>query len=329
MGFQRQYMDISNTSIRILLIDDLQLERMQLGIRLKQLGHTVEVAESGEKALDIYTSFDPELVLLDISMPVMDGFEVAQEIRSRFKEWIPIIFLSSHEEPEMIAKAIEMGGDDYLVKPVNKMVLSAKLNAMQRIADMRRELKAVTAKLESVNSNLQQQVNEDGLTRIYNRRFIDSELANMVNWHGRHKLPLTVILLDVDYFKLYNDNYGHIEGDLCLQKIASRLDRSFVRTGEVVGRYGGEEFVVILSNANVDYAEKQAERVGRLIEELSITHEKSEVSSCVTVSQGVCSFVPSGQEALEAIFQEADILLYEAKQNGRNQFVSNRDKSSR
>ncbi len=105
--------------------------------------------------------------------------------------------------------------------------------------------------------------------------------------------------------------------------------RLIMRGFASVGRYGGEEFVVILSNANVDYAEKQAERVGRLIEELSITHEKSEVSSCVTVSQGVCSFVPSGQEALEAIFQEADILLYEAKQNGRNQFVSNRDKSSR
>lgn len=317
-------MEISNTSIRILLVDDLQLERMQLGIRLKQLGHTVEVVESGAQALEVYTSFDPELVLLDISMPVMDGFEVAQEIRSRFKDWVPIIFLSSHEEPEMIAKAIEMGGDDYLVKPVNKMVLSAKLKAMQRIADMRRELKAVTAKLESVNSNLQQQVNEDGLTRIYNRRFIDSELAKMVTWHGRHGLPLTVVLLDVDYFKLYNDNYGHIEGDQCLQKIASRLDSSFVRAGEVVGRYGGEEFVVILSNSGVDYAEKQAERIGRAIEELSITHEKSSVSDFVTASQGVYSFVPKGNESLEFIFQQADVLLYEAKQNGRNRFVSNK-----
>lgn len=317
-------MEISNTSIRILLVDDLQLERMQLGIRLKQLGHTVEVVESGEKALEIYTSFDPELVLLDISMPVMDGFEVAHEIRARFKDWVPIIFLSSHEEPEMIAKAIEMGGDDYLVKPVNKMVLSAKLKAMQRIADMRRELKAVTAKLESVNLNLQQQVNEDGLTRIYNRRFIDSELKTMVTWHGRHSLPLTVILLDVDFFKLYNDNYGHIEGDQCLQKIASRLDSSFVRAGEVVGRYGGEEFVVILSNADVDYAEKQADRIRRLIVDLAVQHKKSTVSDYVTVSQGVYSFIPTGQESLENIFQRADVLLYQSKQNGRNQFVSNK-----
>ncbi|MDN3680715.1 diguanylate cyclase [Vibrio tapetis subsp. quintayensis] len=319
-------MEISNTSIRILLVDDLQLERMQLGIRLKQLGHKVEAVESGEKALKIYTSFDPELVLLDISMPVMDGFDVAQEIRTRFKDWVPIIFLSSHEEPEMIANAIEMGGDDYLVKPVNKMVLSAKLKAMQRIADMRRELKAVTAKLESVNSNLQQQVNEDGLTRIYNRRFIDSELKTMVTWHGRHSLPLTVILLDVDFFKLFNDNYGHIEGDQCLQKIASRLDSSFVRAGEVVGRYGGEEFVVILSNADVDYAEKQAERIRRSILDLAIQHKKSTVSGFVTVSQGVYSFIPTGQESLQDIFQQADVLLYGSKQNGRNQFVSNKSK---
>ncbi|MFA0520242.1 response regulator, partial [Vibrio sp. 10N.222.55.E8] len=121
---------------------------------------------------------DPELVLLDISMPDMDGFEVASEVRRQFPEWVPIIFLSGHEEPEMIAKAIDAGGDDYLIKPVNpvnKVVLNSKLIAMQRIAHMRRELKQSTAKLEELNILLQQQANEDGLTKLYNRRYMDTK----------------------------------------------------------------------------------------------------------------------------------------------------------
>ena len=153
------------SSMRILLVDDVQLDRMQLAIRLKQLGHIVEAVGSGREALDVYSDFDPELVLLDISMPDMDGFEVANEVRSRFPEWVPIIFLSGHEEPAMIAKAIDAGGDDYLIKPVNKVVLNSKLIAMQRIAHMRRELKQSTAKLEELNILLQQQANEDGLTK--------------------------------------------------------------------------------------------------------------------------------------------------------------------
>ncbi|CCN35645.1 putative Signal receiver domain fused with GGDEF domain protein [Vibrio nigripulchritudo SO65] len=311
-----------NTSMRVLLVDDLQFERMQLAIRLKQLGHIVEVVESGQQALEMYTSFDPELILLDINMPEMDGFEVAHEIRSRFEEWVPIIFLSSHEEPETIAKAIETGGDDYLVKPVNKLVLGAKMNAMQRIAQMRRELKLVTSQLEQVNMHLQQQANEDGLTQVYNRRYVDKELRDMVSWHGRHQLPLTVILLDVDHFKAYNDHYGHIEGDNCLQQIASTLDKCFARSGELVGRYGGEEFIVIVSNADQKDALKQAERIHRSIHSLGIPHSKSSTSNYVTLSQGVYSFIPTGRETVEDVYSAADVLLYKAKAEGRDRYAT-------
>ncbi|MET2973271.1 diguanylate cyclase, partial [Vibrio harveyi] len=139
-----------------------------------------------------------------------------------FPDWIPIIFLSSHEEPEMIAKAIEAGGDDYLIKPVDKLVLNSKLMAMQRIAHMLRELKQATAQLEEMNSRLQQQANEDGLTKLYSRRYIDQKLETMIAWHGRHHMPMALILLDVDFFKPFNDNYGHIEGDRSLQAIATQ-----------------------------------------------------------------------------------------------------------
>ncbi len=310
-----------NTPMRILLVDDVQMDRMQLAIRLKQLGHQVEAAGSGQEALDKYSSFEPELILLDISMPDMDGFEVSKRLRSLYPEWIPIIFLSGHEEPEVIAKAIDAGGDDYLVKPVNRIVLNSKLIAMQRIAQMRRELKAATSELEKMNANLLLQANIDGLTSVYNRRFIDEKLEELINWHGRHSLPLTILLLDVDNFKAFNDNYGHIEGDKCLQAIASTLKTTFTRSGEYVGRYGGEEFIVVMSNVEPDEAWRQAERTKQAIFELNYPHAYSKTAEYVTVSQGGYVFIPKGHETKEEVYSKADSRLYEAKHQGRNGYV--------
>ncbi|WP_338166389.1 GGDEF domain-containing protein [Vibrio sp. 10N] len=311
-----------DSSMKILLVDDAQLERMQLQIRLKQLGHEVEVAASGREALALYPSFDPELVLLDISMPEMDGFEVASEIRQRYKaDWIPIIFLSSHDEPEMIAKAIEAGGDDYLVKPVNKIVLQSKLIAMQRIAHMRRELKQASSQLEEANRALQHQANEDGLTKLFNRRYMDQKLTELIQWHGRHQMPLSVILMDVDHFKAFNDNYGHTEGDQCLISIAQFLDVMFIRSGEYVGRYGGEEFVILLSRADASEAEENAARVKDGIVGLNIPHEFSQTSDRVTLSLGVYSTIPTGTESINELYERADKLLYQAKRSGRNRYV--------
>ncbi|MCG9555093.1 diguanylate cyclase [Vibrio sp. Isolate31] len=309
------------SSMRILLVDDVQLDRVQLAIRLKQLGHIVEAVGSGKEVLSIYSDFDPELVLLDISMPEMDGFEVANEVRNRFPEWVPIIFLSGHEEPEMIAKAINAGGDDYLIKPVNKVVLNSKLIAMQRIAHMRRELKQSTAKLEQLNVLLQQQANEDGLTKLYNRRYMDTKLEESIAWHGRRNMFMTVILLDVDFFKPYNDNYGHIQGDKCLQDLANILRELFVRAGEFVGRYGGEEFVLILSDMDRDAAMQEAIRIKEALYEMNYVHGYSTASDRVTVSQGVLSFAPEGGESIASIYEKVDQALYQAKQCGRNTFI--------
>ncbi|EGQ8144200.1 diguanylate cyclase [Vibrio parahaemolyticus] len=314
-------MQPTGTSMRILLVDDVQLDRMQLAIRLKQLGHIVKAVGSGIEALNTYESFDPELVLLDISMPVMNGFEVSLHVRETFPDWIPIIFLSSHEEPEMIAKAIDAGGDDYLIKPVDKLVLNSKLIAMQRIAHMRRELKQATAQLEQVNQLLTQQANEDGLTKLFNRRYIDQKLDSMVAWHGRHHMPMAMILLDVDFFKPFNDNYGHIEGDRCLQAIANQLKATFCRSGEYVGRYGGEEFVVLLSSTDAQTAEREAERIQEAMYFLDYQHEFSSVANRVTVSQGVFVFQPTGKENQADLYATADRALYTSKSLGRNTYT--------
>ncbi|EPD5572565.1 GGDEF domain-containing response regulator [Vibrio parahaemolyticus] len=314
-------MQPTGTSMRILLVDDVQLDRMQLAIRLKQLGHVVKAVGSGIEALNTYESFDPELVLLDISMPEMNGFEVSLHVRETFPDWIPIIFLSSHEEPEMIAKAIDAGGDDYLIKPVDKLVLNSKLIAMQRIAHMRRELKQATAQLEQVNQLLTQQANEDGLTKLFNRRYIDQKLDSMVAWHGRHHMPMAMILLDVDFFKSFNDNYGHIEGDRCLQAIANQLKATFCRSGEYVGRYGGEEFVVLLSSTDAQTAEREAERIQEAMYFLDYQHEFSSVANRVTVSQGVFVFQPTGKENQADLYATADRALYTSKSLGRNTYT--------
>ncbi|TPA78255.1 diguanylate cyclase [Vibrio parahaemolyticus] len=314
-------MQPTGTSMRILLVDDVQLDRMQLAIRLKQLGHIVKAVGSGIEALNTYESFDPELVLLDISMPEMNGFEVSLHVRKTFPDWIPIIFLSSHEEPEMIAKAIDAGGDDYLIKPVDKLVLNSKLIAMQRIAHMRRELKQATAQLEQVNQLLTQQANEDGLTKLFNRRYIDQKLDSMVAWHGRHHMPMAMILLDVDFFKPFNDNYGHIEGDRCLQAIANQLKATFCRSGEYVGRYGGEEFVVLLSSTDAQTAEREAERIQEAMYFLDYQHEFSSVANRVTVSQGVFVFQPTGKENQADLYATADRALYTSKSLGRNTYT--------
>ncbi|EGQ8109192.1 diguanylate cyclase [Vibrio parahaemolyticus] len=314
-------MQPTGTSMRILLVDDVQLDRMQLAIRLKQLGHIVKAVGSGIEALNTYESFDPELVLLDISMPEMNGFEVSHHVRETFPDWIPIIFLSSHEEPEMIAKAIDAGGDDYLIKPVDKLVLNSKLIAMQRIAHMRRELKQATAQLEQVNQLLTQQANEDGLTKLFNRRYIDQKLDSMVAWHGRHHMPMAMILLDVDFFKPFNDNYGHIEGDRCLQAIANQLKATFCRSGEYVGRYGGEEFVVLLSSTDAPTAEREAERIQEAMYFLDYQHEFSSVANRVTVSQGVFVFQPTGKENQADLYATADRALYTSKSLGRNTYT--------
>lgn len=306
--------------MKILLVDDVQLDRMQLAIRLKQLGHVVESASNGHEALALYDSFEPELIILDITMPEMSGYEVSKYIRDRYQEWVPIIFLSGHDEPEMIAQAIEAGGDDYLVKPVEKLVLTSKLLAMQRIADMRNELKTTTAKLEQLNRLLQQQAHEDALTQVHNRRYMDEKLHEMISVHGRYGNPLTVIMLDVDLFKSFNDNYGHTEGDKCLWTIAQTINKLFSRAGEYVGRYGGEEFVVLLAHCDRELAMTEAQRIQDAIQALSYRHEYSSIADHVTISQGLVTLVPTGKETLNRVYDMADDALYHSKANGRNRF---------
>ncbi|OBU22979.1 diguanylate cyclase [Photobacterium aquimaris] len=308
--------------MRILIADDVASERLYLTACLTNLGHIVKSVSSGAELLRYYSEFNPDLLLIDIEMPEQNGIELVHTIRHQYQEWVPVIFLSGLDDPHIIAKAIDVGGDDYLVKPVNAIILAAKIQAMSRIAVVRQRLEHTTIQLQKINKLLLEQANEDPLTKLANRRYLDQKLKEFIALHGRNNLPLTIILLDVDFFKLFNDFQGHIEGDNCLKLLSTSLNKIFNRAGEVCGRYGGEEFIVLICNCDEKQAIKECQRLKDEIFKLAIPHENSLISNQLTVSQGAISWVPTGLELVENLYQAVDALLYQAKDNGRDQFVT-------
>src|SRR5688572_6922220 len=197
------------------------------------------LAESGEAALKLLVAAPPSLVLLDVLMPGMDGYETARRMRAAApRAWIPIIFLSSNEGDQNLERAIECGGDDYLVKPVSAVVLGAKIRALQRLDKMHQELVGLSDELSAANRRLEALTLEDALTGIANRRAFDARLALHFADAARRDEALSVALCDVDHFKAYNDRYGHPAGDACLRKLASALANSCRRATDVVARYG-------------------------------------------------------------------------------------------
>ena len=199
--------------MRILFADDSRTLRATLGDQMRAMGHEVVEASDGREALEKFGSHAPDLVVLDVEMPLMNGYDAAREIRKLTGEhdWIPIIFLSGNVRDTDIATGIEAGGDDYLSKPVGPTVLRAKINAMQRITGMRRRLITMSQELAGINASLREQSTQDGLTGIPNRRAFDAVFEQAWNHAGRTGKPLALLLADVDYFKRYNDNYGRSE----------------------------------------------------------------------------------------------------------------------
>ena len=183
------------------------------------MGHTVTDASDGQHAIELFKSGPHDLIVLDVEMPVLNGFETARRIRALAgeHEWIPIIFLSANVQDKDVAAGIEAGGDDYLVKPTSPIVLRAKINAMQRITDMRQRLVNLKEQLEQHNASLREESSQDALTGIPNRRCFDAAFEQEWNHATRTGKPLALLIGDVDFFKKYNDTYGHQKGDACLK----------------------------------------------------------------------------------------------------------------
>lgn len=326
----RVHTRLSRLTMKILVVDDTLTALTVVCHQVQRLGFVPIAAQDGHKALKLFASEKPDLVLLDLVMPEMDGFEVARLIRAMEKngEWTPIIFLTSRGGDQDIQEGIEAGGDDYLVKPVSEVVLGAKVRAMQRLVQMRYSLVVLTKKLDDANRELQRISSMDGLTGVANRRSFDETLAREWRRAQRSGRPLSLLLGDVDFFKQFNDACGHQAGDTCLQAVAKALAKEIRRPGDMLARYGGEEFAAILPDTESAGANLLAEAMRRGVEALAIPHPTSSVSPVVTFSIGVATLTPGLGGDQKRLIGQADEALYDAKHGGRNRVVAHRHRGT-
>jgi diguanylate cyclase (GGDEF)-like protein len=305
--------------MKILVVDDSSTIRAGLRVQLARMHHEVIEAENGEQAVDKWNRDRPDLVLIDVLMPVMDGYEAARRMRAIGQDdWVPIIFLSSQEGDQDLERAIEAGGDDYLVKPVSAVVLGAKIRAMHRLEIMRKRLLEVSRELAASNRQLEMLSRQDGLTALANRRYFDASLTTEMRRATRAAEPISLILIDIDYFKRYNDTYGHQAGDECLKRVAGCLQAVCQRAADLPARYGGEEFALILPNTTPEGARLVAGSLAAAIAALAIPHEGSEIAKVITLSQGLATSMPGHELSTEDLIEKADHALYRAKDLGRN-----------
>ncbi|MFD2231630.1 diguanylate cyclase [Alkalimarinus sediminis] len=297
--------------MNVLLVEDSRAIRHLVTAYVEEVGHRVMSAETGEIAMELFDQNQIDLVLMDIELPGIDGFEVTRRMRARLSnDWLPIVFLSSNSSDQHFVEGIKAGGDAYLAKPVNGPVLQSMVQAMGRIA-------AIQEQLQTVNQELSRLAHVDSLTELNNRRGFVLHYGREWGRSSREAQPLSIIMIDIDSFKTYNDNYGHLAGDDCLRLVAKILMSNLLRPVDMVARYGGEEFVVLLPNTSLDGAKLVAERLRAAVESENLKHEFSPVAKHVTISAG-CAEKVAGQ-APNLLIDVADKNLYKAKENGRNQ----------
>jgi len=258
-------------------------------------------------------------VLLDAMMPLMDGFECCTKLQALFAgKSIQILMVTGLEDQESVDLAFNAGATDYVTKPIHWAVLRQRVRRLIHRAQLQRQLEIVNQQLEEANLALQRLVMIDELTQVANRRRFDEYLN--LEWRrlAREQQPLSLIFCDIDYFKLYNDTYGHQVGDECLRRVAQVMEETVYRPADLVARYGGEEFAIILPNTSLQGAAHVTESILAALKAVAIPHAKSITSSQVTLSYGVASMIPCCKLSPTTLVEIADQLLYQAKQTGRD-----------
>jgi len=298
--------DLLGRKPRLLIVDDQPLNIQGL-YRVFADECQVFMATSGEQALQLCVERQPDLVLLDVEMPGLDGYQTCALIcQDAQLQGLPVIFVTAHQDADSETRGFECGGVDFISKPFNPAVVRARVRNQLQL------------KLQS--DLLRKLVFVDGLTGLYNRRYLDERLFSEVHRARRNGSSLALMMIDVDHFKRFNDRYGHQRGDDCLRAVALALRSVLKRPADVVCRYGGEEFVCLLPETDAAGAAVVAGQVAQSLERLAIPHEDGVAARQVSVSQGIIVGVPSQLDSPESLLALADAQLYRAKQEGRKRF---------
>jgi len=262
-------------------------------------------AENGNYGVEIARTELPDLILLDVRMPNLDGYEVCRQLKEQTETMdIPVVFLTARTETQDEFKGLELGAIDYIAKPIVPQIVEVRI----RNHLMQKKMRDQLAIMSSV----------DGLTGLSNRRRFDEYMDQEWRRGGRNEYPISLLMIDVDHFKLYNDTYGQQQGDNCLRAVADEIATHLRRPSDLTARYGGEEFAVVLPDTPLEPAMDLAERIRAGIDGLNMEHTASETADHVTISIGLSSVVPSDEITIESFIEAADKNLYQSKHNGRN-----------
>jgi diguanylate cyclase (GGDEF)-like protein len=297
--------DVLDHKPMLLLVDD-NPDHLRLLEEMFSSDYTIHTASDGQQALALCLREQPDLVLLDNIMPGMSGYTVCQQLQLNAQtKNIPVIFVSAESEHAEEARCLEAGAVDFIAKPFSARVLQARVRAH--------------VLLKSQADTLRSMALFDALTGVANRRHFDTMLQAEWRYSVRMQQPLSLIMVDVDFFKRYNDHYGHPAGDACLQAIAAALSGGLTRSHDIVARYGGEEFVCLLPGTPLAGGVQIANALEQAVRALALAHAASDVSANVTVSLGVACMSAGSDTTAQLLLEQADAQLYLAKGAGRAQ----------
>ena len=303
--------------MKILIAEDDAISRTILRRAVEKIGHECLAASEGEEAWGLYKENpDLDVIISDWMMPGMDGLELCRRVRDdRRNTYTYFIFLTALGDREHLLQGLEAGADDYLSKPLDRDELGMRLTSALRVTELHRRLAVQNEELEKLNRMLFEQSRQDPLTSLGNRLRLREDLQVLQSRAERYGHSYTIVLCDVDFFKAYNDRYGHLAGDDVLRRVAATIS-SGLRTGDTAYRYGGEEFLVVLPEQDAEAAAAITDRLRQAVEDLGIPHADGTPSGVVTISVGVA--VSTGSGDTDGLLKAADRALYAAKEAGRN-----------
>lgn len=305
---------------KILLVDDDLVVRAAISQALALDTAEVILAKNGNDGIDAYFEHQPDIVLVDAVMPFLDGFGFCEKLKKLdVNRLTPILMITSLDDDDSVARAFAAGANDYITKPFNLSILRQRIRQMLQQSQQVKDNFRMAAELQQDNRNLKILVSRDSLTKLHNRRGFEQYLQQEWERMLRLQSPLSLIMCDIDFFKKYNDTYGHPAGDHCLVKVSSAMRNTVRRSGDFIARYGGEEFVIVLPDTDLLGAVFVAESVRSAIKLLNISHKSSAVGNYVTMSLGVAMVYPSPSIDITDLVNAADRALYQAKAQGRDQ----------